>query len=83
MSGLLNGYAGIFFKESWRARNLDAVRANPPSLLVCDRDFLDGNPDAVFRKYNPELYAWLRAHYSRVVFEADGLVVCIPSTPDY
>ena len=75
MSGILNCYAGIFSQDVWRQRNLDAVRLRPPALLVADRDFLDGNPDAMFEKYDPELYQWLKARYRRVVGEVGGFVL--------
>jgi hypothetical protein len=76
MSGLLNGYAGIFAGDTWRKRNLEAVQREPPSLIIVDRDFLNGKPDALFRKHNPELYDWLKKHYSHVVAECGTLVVC-------
>ena len=76
MSGLLNGYAGIFSQESWRRRNLAAVQQKPPALVVADRDFLRGNPHSLLKKYNPELYDWLKEHYPRVVAECGNFVVC-------
>ena len=76
MSGLLNGYAGIFSQESWRRRNLEAVQQNRPALVVADRDFLRGNPNSLLKKYNPELYDWLKEHYPRVVAECGNFVVC-------
>jgi hypothetical protein len=76
MSGLFNGYAGVFSQDLWRQRNLDAVCRRPPTLVVGDRDFLDGNPDAMFEKYDPELYGWLKERYRRVVGEFGTFVVC-------
>ena len=76
MSGLLNGYAGIFSQNLWRQRNLEAVQQEPPALVVADRDFLSGNPNALFQKCNPELYAWIKERYPRVVAEIGDCVVC-------
>ncbi len=75
MSGLLNGYAGIFAQDSWRRRNLEAVQREPPTLVVADGQFLRGNADSLFQKFNPELYGWLKQHYRRVVAECGTLVV--------
>jgi hypothetical protein len=78
MSGMVNAYAGIFATDFWRAGNLDAVRRRPPALLVVDRGFLASDPQTLFVLHNPELHAWLKTHYPRVVFETPELVVCAP-----
>jgi hypothetical protein len=75
MSGLLNGYAGIFAQDSWRRLNLEAIQQNPPALVVADRDFLHGNPESLLKKYNPELYDRLKQRYPRVVAECGNFVL--------
>ena len=74
MSGLLNGYAGIFAQDSWRRRTWKPCNGSL-DLVVADGQFLRGNADSLFQKFNPELYGWLKQHYRRVVAECGTLVV--------
>lgn len=82
MSGLLNGYAGIFSSDPWRRRVLAAVLQNPPALVLnlcrLDRE----SPEALLRKYDPELYGWLTARYSRIVDETPEYVLYAPQQGD-
>jgi len=76
MSGLVHAYAGIFATDALRSRNLAAVRKNPPRLLVVDKAFLESDRESLFVRFNPELHAWLKARYPRIVFQSEGLAVC-------
>lgn len=75
MSGLENGYAGVFSQDIWQQRNLEAVRRSPPALVVADRGFLRGDPSALLKRHNPELYAWLKERYPFVVAESGNFVI--------
>ena len=76
MSGLVHAYVGIFATDDLRSRNLDAVRKRPPRLLVVDKAFLESDRQSLFVRFNPELHAWLKARYPRIVFRSGDLAVC-------
>jgi hypothetical protein len=78
MSGLLNGYAGIFSKDIWRRRNFSAVQKAPPALIVADVYFVLGDPNELLQKYNPELYDWLKERYPLVVAKSGNFVMLAP-----
>jgi|GEM_PF-1894536 len=80
MGGLLNAYAGIFSKDIWRRRNLSAVQKEPPALVVADSSFVLGNSDVLMRRYNPELYEWLKDRYPIIVEKFGNYIILSPCT---
>ena len=79
ISGILFGYSPAgFHSPSWRQRNLAAIVADPPKLVAVRSDFLNPAeeiPDFVTQCRNtfPEVSQYLRAHYTQVVYNKDGL----------
>jgi hypothetical protein len=71
---------GLFDGPQWRKRNLAAIEAHPPALVVVRSDFLDPAheiPDLVtaYRNAFPEIVAYIHRHYTRVLYSADGLAL--------
>lgn len=73
MSGLFNVYGGLWSSPPWRERNLRAVQADPPKLVIVDPTFFQ--PENKFKHYQPELYAWLSKNYPKIKPMHGGFVI--------
>lgn len=72
LNGLVNVYApGVLDNAEWRLRNLEAIRNDPPVLVIAMDIFFDLPPTNSFREYQPELYDFLYTHYSRIIYRQD------------
>lgn len=76
MSGLLNGYSlFILYSDAWRQRNLAAINADPPAVVMIRSDFSVAPADDLLRRLTPELYEFISRNYRRVVYDRDGWVL--------
>jgi hypothetical protein len=82
MSGFNVGFAaGHIDTLSWRLRNLDMIRQNPPKVVISHLPFSEMPEDDSFRVRQPELYDYLKERYTQVVFqEADWLILARPES---
>jgi 4-amino-4-deoxy-L-arabinose transferase-like glycosyltransferase len=72
LSGLLNVYAsGILDTDQWRKRNLKAVQADPPTIVIAPSSFFEPTVTDYFHQSQPELYNFLRSDYTQVVYKRD------------
>jgi hypothetical protein len=80
LSGLVVGYAqGVHDDDEWRARNFRAVQRHPPAVVIATEPLAAMPAEDPFRVAQPELYAYLRARYERVLYQHDGWTVLAPS----
>lgn len=76
MSGLLNGYTvGNIDSPYWRDRNLKAVQAAPPSVIIAQANFFNLPPTDLFRLSQPELYDFLTKTYTKVTAQQDAWIL--------
>jgi hypothetical protein len=83
-SGILFAYnPGLFDRSPWRERNLAAIEADPPALVMVRSDFLNPRaeiPDFVTACRNafPQVVQFVRKRYTHVVYaSADNSVVLL------
>lgn len=73
ISGFINGFAsGILDNDKWRRRNLEAIRKNPPAVVIVNDGFFSLPQVDMFRQSQPELYAFLSTDYSQIIYQKDG-----------
>lgn len=81
MSGLLNGYTlGNIDSPYWRDRNLKAVQASPPAIVIAQANFFNLPATDLFRLSQPELYDFLTKNYPKIITQQDGWMLLSQST---
>jgi hypothetical protein len=76
LSGLFHNYVGVYaLFPRWRQRNLNEIKAHPPTLVVAAPEDLDPSaPQSLERNY-PEVAAYVAHNYRAVVYDSSGIVV--------
>jgi hypothetical protein len=75
MAGIFSFYeAGFFTDDYWRLRNYREILRNPPAVVIAAPDVFRarGSGGAA---YLPEIYAFVREHYTDVVLSENGWIV--------
>lgn len=67
-------FFGVSSSDTWRRRNLAAVKQDPPELVVIAPAALVA-PSGGFKDSFPELSAFLFSYLTRVVYQGNGLVI--------
>jgi hypothetical protein len=81
LSGLLYAYwPGVFGGALWGDRNLEALRRDPPALVVVRDDFFaapPAQPDLAWqgRASHPAVERFVRERYQRVAYRGGGLIL--------
>ena len=64
LSGFLNGLAaGIYDDEAWRMRNLQAIKAHPPTIVLAEDNYFQDGEKNIVQTYYPELFDYLTTNY--------------------
>jgi hypothetical protein len=75
-SGLLPCYApGLLTAERWQQRNLNALRNDPPALIVIPQGNLDNKPENAVDRYLPTLWSYVNERYPRVALATPACVI--------
>jgi len=76
MSGMTFWYGpGMFDQEKWRKKNLERILANPPKIIIIEKDFSDGYTNYHFGEYQPELYNYIVSNYYTIVDQKQDLII--------
>lgn len=76
MSGMTFWYGpGMFDQEKWRKKNLERILANPPKIIIIEKDFSDEYTNYHFGEYQPELYNYIVSNYDTIVDQKQDLII--------
>ena len=75
MAGIFSFYsAGFFTDDFWRLRNYREILRNPPAVVIAAPDVFRARGSGG-ASYLPEIYAFVREHYTDVVLSENGRIV--------
>ena len=83
MAGNLQAYyLGLFATPPWPVINAGLVEQAPPAIVIAERRFIrEGYRNETLDRYHPELLAFVRPRYTRVVFENEVWMLLATDAP--
>jgi len=72
VAGIFTFYVpGVFSDKHWNMRDIEIMKAHSPLLVIAPKNFMTDLPKADFKEYRPDVYAYVRKYYPRIVYD-DG-----------